>query len=152
MPVDVSDDTGAQDGERIRRQVAFLLEQLNLDPECEVSIAFVDVDTMTELHVRWMDEPGPTDVLSFPMDDLRPGAPGDVPPVGVVGDIVICPEIAAAQADAAGHPVETEIALLVTHGMLHLLGFDHAEPDEHAVMFGLQDELLAAWLAESTGR
>ena len=97
---------------------------------------------MTDLHVKWMDEPGPTDVLSFPMDELRPGSDLVPSPEGVLGDIVVCPQVATKQAETAGHPVINEILLLVTHGMLHLVGFDHAEPEEEKEMFGLQRELL----------
>ena len=89
---------------------------------------------MTELHERWMDEPGPTDVLSFPMDELRPGRvdrddDGPTTP-GLLGDVVLCPAVARRQAQVAGHSMQDELELLCTHGILHLLGFDHAEPDE----------------------
>jgi probable rRNA maturation factor len=98
---------------------------------------------MEELHIRHMDEPGATDVLSFPMDELLPGDNLSVAPEGILGDIVICPEFAAAQAEKAGHPAINEMLLLTTHGILHLLGFDHAEPDEEKEMFGLQNQILA---------
>ncbi len=113
---------------------------------------------MTELHVRWMGEPGPTDVLAFPMDELRPPQPGGgqserdqassagIP--GLLGDVVICPQVAAAQAVTAKHGTEEEIDLLCAHGILHLLGYDHADPAEHAAMFSLQDRLLSSWRAE----
>jgi len=65
----------------------------------------------------------------------------------VLGDVVICPDVAAAQALTAGHSRDDEIALLLTHGILHLLGYDHGEPDEHEEMFGLQGELLMSWNA-----
>jgi probable rRNA maturation factor len=102
-----------------------------------------------------MGEPGPTDVLAFPMDEIRPpqpggthadhGAPDPAEIPGLLGDVVICPQVARVQAKQAGHSVEAEISLLCTHGILHLLGFDHAEPDEKAAMFGLQDKLLSSW-------
>ena len=93
---------------------------------------------MAELHERWMDEPGPTDVMSFPMDELveesrRPDA-SDMGPA-LLGDIVLCPEFAKAQARAAGHRLDDELHLLTVHGVLHLLGYDHAEPDEEREMF-----------------
>ena len=97
---------------------------------------------MTDLHVRWMDEPGPTDVLSFPMDELRPGSEEMLSAEGVLGDVVICPQVARRQAEAAGHEDINEILMLLTHGMLHLVGFDHAEPEEEKEMFALQKELL----------
>ena len=107
---------------------------------------------MEALHVQWMDEPGPTDVLSFPMDELRPGTE-DVPtPPGLLGDIVLCPQVAETQAQAAGHSTLDELLLLTTHGLLHLLGFDHAEPDEEREMFGLQRELLLGFVASERRR
>jgi probable rRNA maturation factor len=114
---------------------------------------------MADLHQRWLGEPGPTDVLAFPMDELRPPPPGseraDRPASadtgaapGLLGDVVLCPEVAGDQAREAHHPVADELELLCTHGILHLLGFDHAEPGERATMFGLQDRLLASWRAK----
>jgi probable rRNA maturation factor len=126
-------------------QADFMLERLGLHPDVELAISLVDPDEITELHVRWMDLPGPTDVLSFPMDELRVPEPGQAPQPGMLGDVVICLQVAAEQARVAGHALAGELELLLTHGILHLLGHDHAEPEEHAVMFGLQDELLAAW-------
>ena len=105
---------------------------------------------MTDLHVRWMDEHGPTDVLSFPMDELTPPRDDEPPPEGLLGDVVICPEVAAKQAVQAGHDVTTEYGVLLTHGILHLLGYDHAEPDEERLMFGLQRRLLGEWQTEVT--
>ena len=107
---------------------------------------------MEQLHVRWMDEPGPTDVLSFPMDELRPGTEDEPTPAGLLGDIVLCPQVAEEQAKTAGHSSTDEMLLLTCHGILHLLGFDHAEPDEKAEMFGLQGEILTAFAAQRRGR
>ena len=126
-------------------QAEFMLDRLGLHPEVELDISLVDTDEITALHVRWMDLPGPTDVLSFPMDELRVPQPGQAAQPGMLGDVVICPQVAAEQGEQAGHGLPGELELLLTHGILHLLGHDHAEPEEHAVMFGLQDELLAAW-------
>ncbi len=94
-----------------------------------------------------MDEPGPTDVLSFPMDELRPGSDEEQTPPGLLGDIVVCPAYANGQAEKAGHPLINEVLLLITHGILHLLGYDHAEPDEEREMFGLQNEILELFYA-----
>jgi probable rRNA maturation factor len=102
---------------------------------------------MEAFHIQWMDEPAPTDVLSFPMAELLPGSPAEIAPAGLLGDIVVCPSVAAAQAEVAGHDTINEILLLTTHGVLHLLGFDHAEPDEEKEMFGLQREILEAFYA-----
>ena len=132
-------------------QAAFLMTELGLHEDAELSISLVDPEEMTDLHERWMDLPGATDVLSFPMDELRVPEAGEPAEPGVLGDVVICPQVAAEQAAAAGHGPTAELELLLTHGILHLLGHDHAEPDEHAVMFGLQDRLLARWRARGEG-
>ena len=126
-------------------QARFVLAELRLHGDTELSISLVDPEEMADLHVRWMDLPGPTDVLSFPMDELRAPSPHEESEPGVLGDVVLCPQVAAEQGEAAGHGLTGELELLLTHGILHLLGHDHAEPEEHAVMFGLQDRLLAAW-------
>ena len=120
---------------------------MHVHPQTDLSILLVAVDVMAELHVQWMDEPGPTDVLSFPMDELRPGTEGEPSPPGLLGDVVLCPEVAAEQAVAAGHSTTEELLLLTTHGILHLLGYDHAEPEEEKEMFGLQRRLLLTFLA-----
>jgi probable rRNA maturation factor len=135
------------DAEQLAAQAEFLIERLGLHDDTELSISLVDPDEIAELHERWLDLPGPTDVLSFPMDELRVPGPGQPASPGVLGDIVICPQVAAEQGQAAGHGTTAELELLLTHGVLHLLGHDHALPEEHAVMFALQDQLLAAWRA-----
>jgi probable rRNA maturation factor len=84
------------------------------------------------------------------MDELRPGLVNEEPEEGVLGDLVLCPDIAVKQGESAGHGTLPEIELLTTHGILHLLGYDHAEPEEHAEMFGLQERLLAEWRAEGS--
>jgi probable rRNA maturation factor len=118
----------------------FGISYMELNPECEISLTFVDVQEMEELHIKWMDEPGPTDVLSFPMD--LPEKKNDAV---TLGDIVIAPAVAAAQAESAGHSVEHEIYILATHGLLHILGYDHADPDEEKVMFALQEKIVKEW-------
>ena len=120
---------------------AFALERMGIHPESELSISVVDEDAMTQLHIQWMDLPGPTDVLSFPMDEMKPFSSGDGP--GIVGDIVLCPEFAAKQ--AVSHSVDDEISLLTMHGVLHLLGYDHLEKEEEIEMFALQEKLLSDW-------
>ena len=140
----------------------YVLAQMGIHPLAELSILLVDEDAMTELHVKWMDEPGPTDVLSFPMDELRPpglsGATASAntgrstgderdPEPDLLGDVVLCPPVAEAQARQAGHSTQAELELLCVHGILHLLGYDHADPEEEAEMFGLQAELLRDWRA-----
>lgn len=136
----------------LQRLTDFNLAQLHVSPDAEVAIVLVDEGAMESLHVQWMDEPGPTDVLSFPMDELRPGTEDRPTPPGLLGDIVLCPQVAEAQAQAAGHALEDELILLTTHGLLHLLGFDHAEPEEEREMFGLQKELIAGFARAERGR
>ena len=126
----------------------FVLEQMRVHPLAELCIKAVDEPTIAALNEQWMEKEGPTDVLAFPMDELRPGLVNEEPEEGVLGDLVLCPDIAAKQGEAAGHGTEAEIELLTVHGILHLLGYDHAEPEEHQEMFGLQDQLLAAWRTE----
>ncbi|MFB7842655.1 rRNA maturation RNase YbeY [Microbacterium sp. NPDC056052] len=124
------------------------LGQLNVSADADVAIVLVDEGAMEALHVQWMDEPGPTDVLSFPMDELRPGTIDRPTPPGLLGDIVLCPQVAETQAAAAKHALMDELILLTTHGLLHLLGFDHAEPEDEKEMFGLQRELIAGFAAD----
>ncbi len=123
-----------------------------MHPDAELAIVMVDEGAMEQLHVQWMDEPGPTDVLSFPMDELRPGTEDRPTPAGLLGDIVVCPQVAAEQAVTAGHSTMEEILLLTAHGILHLLGFDHAEPDEEREMFGLQRDILIGFAMSERGR
>ena len=146
-PLQAQDALAPIDAAWLARLATFLLPRLRLHPMCELAITLVDAPRMTELHEEWMDEPGPTDVLSFPMDELRSAPEGIEPEPGMLGDIVLCPQVAAAQAADRGRTLEEELAFLVTHGMLHLIGYDHATEAEQARMFTLQDGLLAAWLA-----
>ncbi|MFZ4510883.1 MAG: rRNA maturation RNase YbeY [Candidatus Nanopelagicales bacterium] len=151
MAIDIDDSSGVAwvDNSRIEAQAAYLLDRLHLSPDADLSILLVDEEEMARLHVEWMDEAGPTDVLSFPMDDLRAGDPSGPRVEGILGDIVLCPTVAARQGGAAGHAADVELSLLLTHGVLHLLGHDHAEPEEHERMFALQAELLQGWLEVS---
>lgn len=136
----------------LQRLTDFNLAQLHVSADAEVAIVLVDEGAMEALHVQWMDEPGPTDVLSFPMDELRPGTEDRPTPAGLLGDIVLCPQVAEAQAQSAGHTLMDELILLTTHGLLHLLGYDHAEPDEEREMFGLQKELIQGFARAERGR
>jgi probable rRNA maturation factor len=136
----------------LQRLTDFNLAQLHVSPDAEVAIVLVDEGAMEALHVQWMDEPGPTDVLSFPMDELRPGTEDRPTAPGLLGDIVLCPQVAETQAQAAGHPLMDELILLTTHGLLHLLGFDHAEPEEERERFGLQKELISGFARAERGR
>jgi len=146
--IEVNNETDARVDEIEFAELArYVLSELNVADGAELAIMFVDEPAMEQLHIQWMDEPGPTDVLSFPMDELRPGTPDAPTPPGLLGDIVVCPAVAARQAQAAGHSAEEEMLLLTTHGLLHLLGYDHAEPEEEKEMFALQRRLLLTFLA-----
>ncbi len=148
MGVEVNNESGVEaDETEIVALARHVLAAMRVHPPAELSVVLVDEPAMTQLHVQWMDEPGPTDVLSFPMDELRPGSDGEDSPPGLLGDVVLCPQVAARQARAAGHSAQEELLLLTTHGILHLLGYDHAEPDEEKEMFGLQRKLLLTYLS-----
>lgn len=143
MTIEISNESGAAVDETVLlRLMEYNLAELHVSPDADVAILLVDEGAMEALHVQWMDEPGPTDVLSFPMDELRPGTEDMPAPAGLLGDIVVCPQVAEAQAQAARHSPMDEMVLLATHGLLHLLGFDHAEPEEEKEMFGLQNDLI----------
>jgi probable rRNA maturation factor len=129
----------------LQRLTGFVFESLHVHPDTDLGVSLVDESAIERLHIEWMNEPGATDVLSFPMDELRPGRPDAQTPAGLLGDVVICPQVAGEQAEAAGHNLATEMNILLTHGMLHLLGFDHATPTEEAEMFGLQRDLVTAF-------
>ena len=151
MSIEVANESGLDVSEDELISVArFVIDKMNVHPEAELSMVLLDSTSMADLHMRWMDLPGPTDVMSFPMDELEPGGRPDTPEPGpaMLGDIVLCPEFAAEQAAAAGHSLGHELALLTIHGVLHLLGYDHAEPDEEKEMFALQRQLLEEWVAE----
>ena len=149
MSIDVVNESGADvDEGEVADLARYVLDQMHIHPQADLSVLLVDVETMTGLHERWMDEPGPTDVLSFPMDELRPGREGDPSPPGLLGDVVLCPDVAAKQAVQAGHSGAEELLLLTAHGILHLLGYDHAEPEEEQEMFGLQRRLLLTFLSD----
>ena len=149
MTVEINNESGVEvDEQRLVALALFALDSLRIHPQAELSILLVDTDTMAAYHEKYMDEPGPTDVLSFPMDELRPPKDGEEPPLGMLGDIVLCPEVTAAQASDSNRTPEEEADYLLIHGLLHLLGYDHAEPEEKRVMFGLNDRIIAAWTAK----
>ena len=146
MSIEVLDESGRDvDVRRLSTLARFVMDRMRVHALAELCIKAVDEQTIAELNAQWMEKEGPTDVLAFPMDELRPGLVGEEPEEGVLGDLVLCPVVAERQGETAGHGTVAELDLLTTHGILHLLGYDHAEPEEHKEMFGLQDELLAAW-------
>ena len=141
MTIEVTNTSGQLvPATEINSLLTFALLELALNPECELNVSFVDDDYMTELHIKWMDEPGTTDVLSFPMD--MPETPGEAV---TLGDIVISPVVAAEQASQQGHSIEHEIFILATHGLLHILGYDHADKAEEKTMFELQEKIVRDW-------
>ena len=122
----------------VLKLMQFSIKELGLHPDCELTLAFINDAEMEELHNKWMELPGTTDVMSFPMDELKP----NYPEPGILGDIVISPLVARAQAERAGHSYEHEVKILAAHGLLHLLGYDHQELAEEKVMFALQEDLV----------
>jgi len=163
VSVEINNESGmAADEDALRELAQYVIGQMETHPLADLSMLLVDEAHMTNLHEKWMEEPGPTDVLSFPMDELRPhsmagpnrsrGRDGDEPEPVLLGDVVLCPQVAAVQARQHGHSTQAELELLTVHGVLHLLGYDHADPEEEAEMFGLQNELLRDWRLESAGR
>ena len=145
MAVFVADEqTAPVDPERLRRLASFVLADQRVPDVMELSVLCVDRDSIAQLNAHHMDKSGPTDVLAFPMDmpgETRAGEPA------ILGDVVLCPDVAAEQAPAHDATPEAELDLLLVHGILHLLGHDHAEPKERDEMFGLTDRLLRAFRA-----
>ena len=135
MSIEVNNESGfACDEAEFAALGRHVLDAMHVHPQTDLSILLVGTEVMTELHVQWMDE-------------LRPGTDGEVSPAGLLGDVVLCPEVAATQARDAGHSTMEELLLLTTHGILHLLGYDHMEPDQEKEMFALQRQLLLTFLA-----
>jgi len=144
--VDVLNESGAEaDVVALTKLCRFTMRRMRLHPATELTLRLVDVDTITRLNETWMDKKGATDVLSFPMDELTPGRDDAEAAEGYLGDIALCPQVAEQQAPAAGHSAQDEMELLTVHGILHLLGYDHADPQEHKEMFGIQGRLLVEW-------
>ena len=148
MSIEVNNESGVGvDESEIVALARHVLDGMRVNAQAELSVLLVDEAAMEQLNRQWMDEAGPTDVLSFPMDELRPGREEEDPLPGLLGDVVLCPQVARRQARQAGHSNEEELLLLTTHGILHLLGFDHAEPEEEQEMFDLQRRLLLTFLS-----
>ncbi|MEP6697092.1 MAG: rRNA maturation RNase YbeY [Pseudonocardiales bacterium] len=150
MSVEVANESGATvDESALAALGAHVLGEMGVNALAELSVLLVDQPYMEELHQRWMGESGPTDVLAFPMDELDiargPGVDSLEPEASMLGDVVLCPAVAERQAAEAGHSTEEELHLLCTHGVLHLLGFDHADPESEREMFAVQRRVLTAW-------
>jgi probable rRNA maturation factor len=153
MSIDISNESGIEaDNVALVRLATFALDELRIHPLAELSILLVDEDTMSAYHEKYLGEPGPTDVLSFPMDELRPPDDGEEPPVGLLGDIVLCPAMTQRQAQEHQRSASEEAEYLLVHGLLHLLGYDHSNPEEEAEMFGLTDKIISAWTARRPDR
>jgi probable rRNA maturation factor len=148
LSIEIANESGVEvDTDAVLAVARYALDEMGVNPLAELSVLLVDSDYMAELNHRWMGADGPTDVLAFPMDegsiDHGPNETSGEP--ALLGDIVLCPEVAAKQAAAAGHSPDDELHLLTVHGVLHLLGYDHAEPEEEREMFALQARLLSSW-------
>ncbi len=151
MTVDLSNESDLEvDSTGLVRLATFALDQLRIHPLAELSILLVDEATMASYHHKYLGEPGPTDVLSFPMDELRPPDEDEEPPLGLLGDVVLCPAVTQRQAREHDRTPAAEAEYLLVHGLLHLLGYDHAEPAEQAEMFTLKDTLLSRWAEQRT--
>ncbi len=152
MSVEVLNESGVElDVAEFARLARFTMSRMRVHPEAELCVRLVDEPTITEYNQRWMGKEGATDVLSFPMDELRPGFEGETEQEGILGDMLLCPQYAAGQAPSFSRTVDDEMHLLTIHGILHLLGYDHAEPEGEREMFALQARLLAEWLGVKSG-
>ncbi|WP_350346814.1 rRNA maturation RNase YbeY [Agromyces sp. G08B096] len=153
MSIEITNESNVDvDEAALQRLAVYALDAMHVHRDAELAILLVDEGAMEQLHVQWMDEPGPTDVLSFPMDELRPGTEDQPAPAGLLGDVVLCPQVAESQAKQAGHTLLDELQLLTAHGILHLLGFDHAEPDEEKEMFSIQRDILVGFAMQERRR
>ena len=149
LSIEIANESGADiDTDAVLSCARYALDEMGVNPLAELSVLLVDLAYMAELNHRWMGGEGPTDVLAFPMEegtiDPGPNELGAAEPT-LLGDVVLCPEIAARQAVSAGHSAADELDILTVHGVLHLLGYDHAEPEEEREMFSLQAKLLDGW-------
>ena len=143
MTIEITNRSGIAYNEAdLESLLQYGMAELGLNPECDLDVLLVDEDEMAQLHVKWMDEPGPTDVLTFPMDELRPHSTEP----GILGDIVLCPQVAIRQADTASQLFTHEMSVLGIHGLLHIVGFDHANKEDEKEMFDLQDSIVARWV------
>src|ERR1700744_4584166 len=131
ITIEVANESGIDVSESELISVArFVIDKMGVNPAAGLSMGLLDMAAVAALRMRWVDFPPPPAVMSFPRDGLEPGGRPDAPEPGaaMLGDIVLCPEFAAIQADTAGHTLGNELELLTIHGLLHLMGFDPAEP------------------------
>ena len=142
MPVFLADEQAlAVDADDLVVLAQHVLTARRVPVDMEIALLLVDEDTIARLNKQHLGHDGPTDVLAFPIDE-----PGESPIAGpaILGDVVLCPAVAQRQAVERDVSEHSELQLLTVHGILHLLGMDHAEPEEERAMFALTDELLAA--------
>ena len=147
MSIEIENESGVDAPlEQILDLANFALQKMHIDAAADIEILLVNENVMESYHLDWMQESGPTDVLSQPIDGLRPGKPNALTPAGHLGMIVLCPQVAQKQAAAANHSELKEILILVAHSILHLLGYDHVEKEDEVEMFALQEEIVAQYL------
>ena len=128
---------------QIDKLLTFAKEE-NIEEEAELSVTFVDKDEIQEINKMYRDKDKVTDVISFALEEDEPEITGIEMP-RVLGDIIICTDVAQEQADSYGHSFERELGFLALHGFLHLLGYDHMNEQDEKQMFGRQDQILNAY-------
>jgi probable rRNA maturation factor len=147
MNIEIENESGVNAPlDKILSLAEYALEKMHIDARAELEILLVNEDVMEQYHLDWLQESGPTDVLSQPIDSLRPGKPNSLTPAGHLGLIVLCPQVAKKQAAERGHSELKEILILIAHSILHLLGYDHAEKEDEVEMFALQEEIVAEYM------
>lgn len=129
---------------QIDKLLTFAKEQENIEEDAELSVTFVDKDEIQEINKMYRDKDKVTDVISFALEEDEPEITGIEMP-RVLGDIIICTDVAQEQADSYGHSFERELGFLALHGFLHLLGYDHMNEQDEKQMFGRQDQILNAY-------
>lgn len=145
--IDFNDHTNLVKGEwyhQIEDLINFAKEKENIHEDAELSVTFVDKDEIQEINKTYRDKDKVTDVISFALEEDEPEITGIEMP-RVLGDIIICTDVAQEQADSYGHSFERELGFLALHGFLHLLGYDHMNEQDEKQMFGRQDQILNAY-------
>lgn len=147
MSVFLADEQGETlDLAGLRRLAEIVLEEEGYPPDTELTLLFVNESEMASYNQRFLSREGPTDVLAFPVEELTPGEVPEIdvsgPPLAV-GDVIVAPSYVRRQAEQLGVPFEDEMALMITHGILHLLGYDHHDDDQAETMEAREQELMA---------
>lgn len=145
--IDFNDHTNLVKGEwyhQIEDLINFAKEKENIHEDAELSVTFVDKDEIQEINKNYRDKDKVTDVISFALEEDEPDIIGlDIP--RVLGDIIICTDVAKEQAEFYNHSFERELGFLALHGFLHLLAYDHMNEEDEKEMFGRQKEILNAY-------